>query len=931
MSESKRVKVSSVAAFMFLPQFHLCFRGFAHIVPVFIRTVALVFVASGLIPNNHPATRYGVEGVKKYSFTELVGEAWFTLRTTNASVQQWGLFIAIMMMMTALVTALVSFVLRLFFNLGAVAQAQIFDHPAGTLGVASPYGAGNATDLTTVQTTTAGATGFFDMRTATNASQDWGLMVLDKVVRQSAVGEGGAFQQALASLMQVYNTGVMVVAAIMLFWMILSIVVDTAKSGIVGGGRHNMVWTPIRVVFALGIMIPLGTNGFSSGQYMVMKLAEWGSNFATRGWATYVDAVVTNTSILTAYNPKNASDRVAGITKVMTCMVAYNASVLETTGQTHTTFGAGHTIGLKSTYDNASGVTSNKYTNRTRDALCGTISFTGLGKAIPANAVNNEVTADLVAAGVNMANIGQAIVDYRNAMATAVAALVDDADGIPGAASGGAVINKTRQLACAIVRQYFSDGGTPANHPVTGTPGTAPCPVINPDACSPTPGGPPDSTCAEEAVMLLSGALSAAEGGARTNLVNWITTNLKPQMVSRGWAGMGGWFIQINALNQMIQSAQTDSVSVTPGVLWSNQRTGIWNDCMPGTYKWGVDSCTIPEVHRKVYTSMGQYDKWWTNMTTNAPRKLRAQAADQLTPSEPLDENSIWDLAMKWSKDGSSAMNDIVKMIFPTSQDGVLIIDVLDPSDTTSYPLAQLVRVGSTIRNYGFAIMVVNSLIGILAGAITDYAASTIAVLIGTVAKALILAGIIIGIYLPILPLIRVSFAVLTWIISVFEAVVMVPIAALAHLSSEGEGLAGGARTAWILWLNVLLRPILVVMGFVGAMLVFNSFTLYFHQAFIAGVDLGRAQMDATNAIISLFTYSVVYVAVMYTVANTTFKMLDTIPDAMMRWIGGSPDKSFDDNSDGMMYAASNMLTNARGNPMKLKPGLFKKKSSGIT
>lgn len=931
MSESKRVKVSSVAAFMFLPQFHLCFRGFAHIVPVFIRTVALVFVASGLIPNNHPATRYGVEGVKKYSFKELVGEAWFTLRTTNASVQQWGLFIATIMMMAALVTALVSFILRVFLNLGAVAQAQIFDHPAGTLGVASPYGAGNATDLTTVQTTTAGATGFFDMRTATNASQDWGLMVLDKVVRQSAVGEGGAFQQALASLMQVYNTGVMVVAAVMLFWMILSIVVDTAKSGIVGGGRHNMVWTPIRVVFALGIMIPLGTNGFSSGQYMVMKLAEWGSNFATRGWATYVDAVVTNTSILTTYNPSNASARVASITKVMACMVAYNASVLETTGQTHTTFGAGHTIGLKTRYDNITGVTSNHYTNRSHGSLCGTISFSGLGKAFPnTDPVNNQVTADLIAAGVDMAGIGTAITQYRTVMSQAVAVLVDDVDGVPTATSGGNVINKTRQLACALVRQYFSDGGTPANHPVTGAPGTAPCPGINPDACSPTPGGPPDHTCAEEAVMMLSGALTAAEGGARTNLVTWITANLKPQMVARGWAGMGGWFIQVNALNQMIQAAQADSVTVSAGPLWTDQRTGIWNDCMPGTYKWGVDSCTIPEVHRKVYTVLGRYTEWWTNMSANAPRKMRALSAEQITPMSPPEEDSLLDMAKLWYSDGNTAMNAIVKKVFPHSADGILIIDVVNPADITSYPLAQLVRVGTTIRNYGFAILGANTVVGWLTDKIIGYSTSTVAILIGTIAKALILAGIIVGIYLPILPLIRVAFAVLTWIISVFEAVVMVPVAALAHLTSEGEGLAGGARTAWILWLNVLLRPVLVVMGFVGALLVFNSFTLYFHYAFVAGVDLSRAQTDAVSAVISLFTYSVVYVAVMYTVANTTFKMLDTIPDAMMRWIGGSPDKSFDDNSDGLMYAASNMLTSVKGNPMKFN-NPFKKKSTGIS
>src|SRR5690606_6569445 len=134
------------------------------------------------------------------------------------------------------------------------------------------------------------------------SSGDYALMVLDKVLRQGAVGTGGALQNAFGALMQVYNTGVLVVASIMIFWMIVTIVVDTAKTGVVGGGRHNMVWTPIRVIFALGIMISLGASDFSSGQYIVMKLTEWGSIFASRAWMAYITEVTTGKSLLAPYS-----------------------------------------------------------------------------------------------------------------------------------------------------------------------------------------------------------------------------------------------------------------------------------------------------------------------------------------------------------------------------------------------------------------------------------------------------------------------------------------------------------------------------------------------------------------------------------------------------------------------------------------------------
>src|SRR5690606_20190653 len=118
-------------------------------------------------------------------------------------------------------------------------------------------------------------------------------------------GVGGALQNALSALFFIYNSGMLLVAGIMLFWAILSVVIDTAKTGQVGGGRHNMVWAPIRIVFALGLLMPLGESiGFSSGQYMVVKLAEWGSNLGSNAWEAYVRAAAMETMIA-GFRPDN--------------------------------------------------------------------------------------------------------------------------------------------------------------------------------------------------------------------------------------------------------------------------------------------------------------------------------------------------------------------------------------------------------------------------------------------------------------------------------------------------------------------------------------------------------------------------------------------------------------------------------------------------
>ena len=929
MSESKRVKVSSVAAFMFLPQFHLSFRGFAHIVPVFIRTVAMTFVAAGLLPNNHPATRYGVEGVRRYGFSELIAEAWFNLRSTNATVQQWGLFAAVIMMSVAVVAALGSFILTVFFNLGAVAHAQIFSYPQDINGQEAYAGQGDQSDLEALESLpTAAGTTMFDMRTDPGeASQDYALMVLDKVLRQSSVGTGGAMQNALAGMMEVYNTGIMVVAAVMLFWMILSIVVDTAKSGIVGGGRHNMVWTPIRVVFALGIMVPLGATGFSSGQFAVMKLSEWGSNFGSRLWAVYVNGVVDNAALLTEHSPARVGHIVTGLAKTMTCQVAYNSSVRQVMGWAQRWVTDGPLIQPYASYDGSKQTTTYSYTNDSDGNLCGAVTFAGRGSLVTFGQVASDraVTEMLNALSGNPllgGNLATALIDYQNEFVTRVSDLVDEGGDVEPD-SGGAVIMDMRRLACQVAATVFTEdsGGNNAAE------GINPCDALTTSACGDNGSGLPDHTCVQNAVTALTAALADADAAGRPGLENWINNELEPQMSARGWAGMGTWFMYIQAINELIISAQNATVSVQPGKLWANvMQPGMFGQAGRGAMQYGtvvgltgaVNFSTTPEANQKTFIAMQRFDSWWDGMvqdaSVNGNEAIRRVSDEIKSPGKALDDDG--DGFLSAIKDMASDPWAAVEFVFSYMFPGDIMIFSIDTT-TNEYPLSQLVKMGSIIQNIGLTVIIVNTILALIPT--VNYGSSTLSSLLGVIGKGLFLGGVMLGIYLPILPLLRVALAVLTWITSVFEAVIMVPIAALAHLSSEGEGLAGGARTAWILWLNVLLRPALVVCGFVGAMLIFNAFAVYFHVSFMHGVELARAQMGMSRWLVSIFTYSIVYIVTLYTAANTTFKLLDLIPNAMMRWIGGTPDQSFDSDNDGYAYAATQMITNVGGR----SPGNF--------
>lgn len=894
MSETKSKKGRSVAAFIFMPQFNLCFEGFAHIVPVFMRTLAVMFAQAGLIPNNHPATRYGIEGVRKYKFTELMGEAWFTLRTTKGTTYQWGLFLAVVMMIGFVVCAIGSVFLSAFFNLGAVAQAQLFDHPG------DPYGTGE-TDGDQAASTFGGFGGVFDTRyseapgTVDGASTDYALMVLDKVLRQGAVGSGGSSQLAMQPMMETYNTGVLVIAGILLFWMIMAIVVDTAKTGVVGGGRHNMVWTPIRVVFALGIMIPLGTTGFSSGQFMVMKLAEWGSNFGTRIWMSYIDEATATQNLLPAFRSKSVSGLVSGVFKIKTCEKVYNAYVDEAGG------GADSLIAIESSTNLLTGVKTINYTNKQgTKSICGSIWYSA--SAAPSTVAGLGGALSTVAG--TSYQLNQAAYAFTNDVRAAVRNVLDVED-IPT----NALNTQATAFACAFGFGHFSDGGT-GNNPINSANacnGTA-----NPAACGAdaVPGTTCHKTAIDDIVNNFAADVDVAKDNLENNANNYLTGAIHNDMQQRGWGGMGMWYQIVTVLTKLSKNASEITGGYNPGSAWTAESTA--------------------DIDKKVASIMQSYDAWWevalsaetnSGITSNNYRDERNKS---LNAGGETTKSTITNFAKKASDAVTDGVAEtLVQTVFPADAED-FVFDIVDGSGDNVYPMAAVSATGDQITATGVAVIAAISALGLLdcpsfeasflgfgAGGSLGCALSKSALANGlsSIASALVIAGMVLSFYIPVLPAIRVAFAVLTWIISVFEAVCMVPIAALAHLHSEGDGIAGGAKHAWILWLNVLLRPALVVLGFVGAMLVYNTFVIYWQVSFSSL----SASLSATSTwygkVVGWFAYSLIYVAVLYSAANMIFKMLDMIPNALMRYMGGQADTSFDDHdSAGYMVAGSRMM-----------------------
>ncbi len=903
---NKKGGAKSVLAFLFLPQFRRSFSQFSIIKPIFMRTIAGLFEGAGLLPMNHPATQYGQPGVPKYPFYKLMGEAYYYLKSEKVqSPYKWSIFLSVLIMLFVIIVAFVATTVALASVFMSTASAQLFDHhkgyDSGMSGVpTAPGGPGF-----NINVTDAGEA---------SASVDYGIMILNKLFREGITGSGGAIQNAFGSLMEIYNSAILMIAGIMLFWAVISIIVDAAKTGSVGGGRHNLVWAPIRIVFALGLLIPLGSSGFSSGQLMVIKLAEWGSNLGTRGWVTYVESVTENYNLIADYNIANPVDKIDAYLRMWTCRATYNAMLQQAKES------ADMDEFIQGEFSTTNSVTTMAMGNNATRDLCGAVEFFHPSK-MPDYDEDNDPA---------MQSTQKAVHKFQKEMLKAYLAPFFD-PGIAGLGGGGLfwiyntsiqqgyLTQRAKDLGCLIASTEVGpgeDGVDPLTESSYFT-------NLTPSACdSSYENGAGDGAKGSGAGRLVPVDNSAAIlkqmkkdykeklGEAHTEALQEYkekVKNVKPlETLDRGWPAMSLWYMSIASLNVSASSVDRYQVSVKGP-----------------NYK---DSSASPEFQERLDKVFITYEKWWKRAGNIASTNKIApnSSGTGVRNDPPIDVSSIKKAlgigaatrAMAGQSAGFFATLTNM-MIYPIV--GLMGFSV---SLSGTYPLAEMAAIGTKMESAalnGYALVTTIQLVGALFGLVpkvsigigasaeVDFARvmkwiydaiakGPFGSLIESLSNMLMMGSFMYSYYIPLIPFIKVALAVLTWVVAVFEAVVMLPLAALSHITTEGDGLAPN-KNAWSAWLSLLLRPILTVIGFVGSMIVLQTMVVYVDAMWyktigsVSRAEIGGGQLAGVGAVAATITY----VSLMYMIMNSSFKLIDIIPQAMFKYMGGQPDTGMGD------------------------------------
>jgi defect-in-organelle-trafficking protein DotA len=189
---------------------------------------------------------------------------------------------------------------------------------------------------------------------------------------------------------------------------------------------------------------------------------------------------------------------------------------------------------------------------------------------------------------------------------------------------------------------------------------------------------------------------------------------------------------------------------------------------------------------------------------------------------------------------------------------------------------------------------------------------------------SLFVGGFMLCFYAPLYPFVLYLLGAINWLMVCVEFMIALPLVALGVTHPEGHDFLGKAEVALMLVLSACLRPVLMVFGFIGGMImsfigfsvvnymfanvlvsVFGDFSKYGdHTPSVVTSIFGVVTQDwsgntdqmtsqnkftgsATTDMILIPLLMVFYGYIVVEVVHFCFTLIHQLPDQVLRWIGG--------------------------------------------
>lgn len=198
-------------------------------------------------------------------------------------------------------------------------------------------------------------------------------------------------------------------------------------------------------------------------------------------------------------------------------------------------------------------------------------------------------------------------------------------------------------------------------------------------------------------------------------------------------------------------------------------------------------------------------------------------------------------------------------------------------------PLVVAQKLGDTTIGAGQALLLVSKIP--VVGKVLDKIPGADS--LSTIGMVLFWAGAFLAIYVPMIPFIAFWSGIITWAGALVEGLVAAPLWSIAHLDTDGEGLGRRTEYGYIFVMQVFLRPVLMVIGFIAASLSMLAFgTLFVRLYSLAWQTAGYQNFDI-GAVVLLVGGVVLFAVLLISIVQGSFNLVSLIPDKVLGWLGG--------------------------------------------
>lgn len=143
-------------------------------------------------------------------------------------------------------------------------------------------------------------------------------------------------------------------------------------------------------------------------------------------------------------------------------------------------------------------------------------------------------------------------------------------------------------------------------------------------------------------------------------------------------------------------------------------------------------------------------------------------------------------------------------------------------------------------------------------------------------------AGVLLGIYTPMIPYLIFTLASIGWFILVIEAMTAAPLVAVSFLIPHDSEELGHAATAIGMLTGLFIRPALMIVGFAAGTRICQIGIEILNYSFYSTIEM----QTGDSTLFGFIAIFLMYVGIVLTIINQSFTLIHHVPDQVMKWIG---------------------------------------------